>query len=307
MLSSTQTSEDRMDVEKVRELQKLLESKATLVAGLLSDREFKAAKPHMQELARTFDRFDRDEFRKREGLGIGTRFLHFQNAIQSHVELRASEGKRPSERSVNEMVLAVKRIADQSVELLEAHAKKMKVTSAEDDEEEDKPADTTWTGLPEFELRKFNEKREDILRALHRHGYLLTKAPVALVTHPAIQLEKAKKFFNIEALDGYPILHDQVVIGLDGSYIKTFMAKRAESKEFNKVQDVFNHFADLVKEKYASKNYTVVGRSALWPRTGVQKVSWLWLMPQRDFNLLRSCSFGSGLVIKNWGLAFSEI
>ena len=159
---------------------------------------------------------------------------------------------------------------------------------------------------PSRQLQRFEATKTQLLKTLMEEGYVVAKAPVIIVTTPFLRADLVKQYFNAETFQGYVILKNQVVIGVSPDFIKAYTSKKVTKKDkkhgIGYSDQALNHVLDVLREKQKSARYVIAGAPHERFRT-----AWLWVMPDKDLNLLRTCTSSGSLRIDKWDLSFSGV
>ena len=112
-----------------------------------------------------------------------------------------------------------------------------------------------------------------------------------------LSLPALKKYgFAKMAIDGYPVLENQVVVGLDIDWVNENFRKR---KKDDAVGTATEYVLEMLKHR-TSQPWVVLGPGV---REGF--VLWVWVAKSRDANLLYKASPGGHLNLRAWRFAFN--
>jgi hypothetical protein len=168
-------------------------------------------------------------------------------------------------------------------------------------------ADSSMTGdMEEFYkkaeevIKKHSGKAED-LKAIKDKAYMLVRLPVVPADEKRPSAERlAMAGFQVESLGGYPVLQNQLVLGINPraavgehsgevSGVKASKLIRAEAERLRKML-----------EKKTGQQLNFVSDTAYSHGSG----TWFWLMSDKDINRLAKVSPGNRVQIQRWGFAF---
>lgn len=140
-------------------------------------------------------------------------------------------------------------------------------------------------------LHKYEFYRNLIVGALQGKRFKATRAPVIAITKNMLLSDKLQKMkMSTGSFEGYPVLDNQVVIGIDMDWINT---------EFkHQVKPAVEQITLQVEEK-TGKRYHWLGGSRK-----VGTVLWVWLVSDGDIKRLNACSLGNHLIVKSWTFPF---
>lgn len=144
------------------------------------------------------------------------------------------------------------------------------------------------------------------LARIKNKPYLVCKAPVIPVPYNAyLIIESLRKSFRISAIGGYPILHDQLVVGVNRSVTKQNSTETTLKEVIKKLEA--RKGVKYVKIAAHGASAAVAGRGIIW----------YWLMSKEDAEKFRKCfrNYGAagmvatktlglqGIAIRDWGFA----
>ena len=143
------------------------------------------------------------------------------------------------------------------------------------------------------------------LRRIRNRPYLIARAPVMPIPGSAyFVFDKLKTYFRVSIICGYPILHDQLVVGINQNIVHS-------------VESTLNELIRTLESRKPVKYLRVVKNGVASKLSG-KGVIWFWLMSEDDANRLRSClrSYGTAkssltkenmarqnISIRSWGFA----
>lgn len=133
-----------------------------------------------------------------------------------------------------------------------------------------------------------------LIRSLHSKNFILSKAPIVPMSNPPLIYDKLKDVgFEVGKIGGYAVLENQLVLGLNGAYLKLM---REDLRKTDK------QTAEMLKsqiEQKSKRKYEMI--FGLTKGVG----NWYWLLSESDLNRLNKTSFGGHVNITNWGFAFN--
>ena len=118
-------------------------------------------------------------------------------------------------------------------------------------------------------------------------------------------MENLKRWFRISAIGGYPILHDQLVVGVNRSVTKQSSTETTLREVIKKLET--RKGVKYIKIAAHGASAAVAGRGIVW----------YWLMPEDSAELFRKCfrNYGAagvvgtktlglqGIAVRDWGFA----
>lgn len=174
-----------------------------------------------------------------------------------------------------------------------------------------------------------NESKRDFVNQFHARGtYLAARAPIvfqAKSNRPITVPDLKKAGFECESLAGYPMLHNQLVLGLSPTWAVKYMKEKVTDYRVSKTVDpklsklsklLKNNSVSLSRQAQSIVNDVTAEYLIELIQTKVNtplmlvalphveaKGLWYWLMPIREIDLLRRVG-GSNIKITSWGFAF---
>lgn len=297
-----------------RMLGSLLDMKAPEVRELILSRKFGAARTAIIPLMAAFQKVGPKETVNSPRSLAAQRMLRFVNKVQSYVEVHAADNKRISNKSLNSMAMAFDMVVDQARQVLS------ETETVPDHVEDARDRRTTSAYEPEnidevrIKLANFDASRDEVRRDVSKYGYTLKKVPILFNSEPFLDMVKVKRYFNADSFEGWPVLKQQIVLGMTSHYIKKkgvkFLTQKQRTLQLRDPKNpslgwagpLFLEMIEALNEKYPGKKYIAVAGVHVWDHA-----SWMWVMPAKEYNLLRSCSAApSTLRVKAWSLAFSN-
>ena len=146
-------------------------------------------------------------------------------------------------------------------------------------------------------LPKFNDKL-----------YVLGRAPVVVVTtgrsdfklrnQPSQFVDRSKLEkggFKVDVLDGYAIIRDQLVIGVNRSQIPQGKDRKLQFS----IEDVRDEVLDTI-QRQTKKRWQVVVEHGYGHRGG----AWFWIMPEQEMVQFAKAFPGGHPKLNEWGFAF---
>lgn len=160
-------------------------------------------------------------------------------------------------------------------------------------------------------LNRTVEARSQIQQALIKAGVFVGYAPIIPITQPNLMVDAlTKKGIKARMYEGYPLLEKQLIAGItmerQGKVVDPTKSipnqKRiSEKKRVEKNNMNFEAFVESVKAKFPTMKLVVVGPVNSW-----WSATWVWLVPEKEFDILRKATFGGGAFkVMKWGFAFT--
>ena len=171
----------------------------------------------------------------------------------------------------------------------------------------------------------FNGNKSSLQKLIVQNSVVLTRAPIVPMTKTPFSVQKLKAFgFKVQDLEGYPILEDQLVIGILHSGINDDVQaivdkKMAKSKGMDDAarvekahklldaevarlaKEMDENLLEAVKHEYASLKLIEFGPS-YW-----SGAAWYWLVPNSHLNLFNKSSISKTsqmTQVKSWSFPF---
>lgn len=171
----------------------------------------------------------------------------------------------------------------------------------------------------------FNGNKSSLQKMIVQNSVVLTRAPVVPMTKTPFSVQKLKAFgFKVQDLEGYPIIEDQLVLGILHSGINDDVQaivdkKMAKSKglddkarvdrahklldaEIARVaKEMDENLLEAVKHEYANLKLIEFG-PAYW-----SGAAWYWLVPNSHLNLFNKSSISKTsqmTQVKSWSFPF---
>lgn len=145
---------------------------------------------------------------------------------------------------------------------------------------------------------KQTQKESDNLNALTKRPFVITRVPIIPLSKTTISIDKLKlKGFKADNLGGYPVLHNQLVLGIN----KSMLNQKDPSKPI-KSEDILEQakkVKSMIEKQYKMKLVFVDEKPY-----GAQGGAWYWLMPERELNMFASTFPGSRVQLTRFGFAF---
>lgn len=231
-------------------------------------------------------------------IGLKTYVTEFQNEIESARDAFQT-GDIPFEDISFNSVKELKKITETLIDSLNARITDLKENGVDLSYVRDE------TKAVEDTLQNANKEMQRLARIKNK-PYLVCKAPVIPVPHNAyFIMENLKRWFRISAIGGYPILHDQLVVGVNRSVTKQSSTETTLREVIKKLET--RKGVKYIKIAAHGASAAVAGRGIVW----------YWLMPEDSAELFRKCfrNYGAagvvgtktlglqGIAVRDWGFA----
>lgn len=188
---------------------------------------------------------------------------------------------------------------DQLIEAAQKSYDSKKVTAGPDDQ--------LWTEEIEKVIQQTAEESRK-LESLKNKDWVISRVPVIAVAKASnkaatgyLSVEAIKRAgIKAESLGGYPVLHNQLVIGINPRVFGLTDEQKAKGKSIPR-EDWFR-VADEVRkliQKQTKQRLQFVDERAYGAAGG----AWFWLMPERELDMFASAFPGKAVKLQNWGLA----
>ncbi|BAG41448.1 hypothetical protein [Ralstonia phage phiRSL1] len=135
------------------------------------------------------------------------------------------------------------------------------------------------------------------LHALKEQHVVVTRAPIIPIA-PGLEAVKLKaQGFNVQDMGGYPVIHDQLVLGVSRKAVEATNGGKAP-----KPDSFFKMAASLKRqlEKRMKQKLVFVDEKS----HGAHGGSWFWLMKERDADQLARAFPSKQIKIQRFGFAF---
>lgn len=231
-------------------------------------------------------------------IGLKLYVTKFQNEIESARDAFQT-GDIPFEDISFDSVKELKKITETLIDSLNTRITDLKENGVDLSYVRDE------TKAVEDTLQNANKEMQRLARIKNK-PYLVCKAPVIPVPHNAyFIMENLKRWFRISAIGGYPILHDQLVVGVNRSVTKQSSTETTLREVIKKLET--RKGVKYIKIAAHGASAAVAGRGIVW----------YWLMPEDSAELFRKCfrNYGAagvvgtktlglqGIAIRDWGFA----
>lgn len=147
---------------------------------------------------------------------------------------------------------------------------------------------------------KDNAAESEKLDAIHRKPFVIARIPLVPVAKSFLTTDKLKHMgFKAESLGGYPVVHNQLVIGIN----KKMLDEKQQAKGAKITPQHWLDAADKIRklvQKQTSRKLFFVSEKPY----GAQGGAWFWLMSERELSLFASAFPGKRVQMESWGFAF---
>jgi len=139
------------------------------------------------------------------------------------------------------------------------------------------------------------------LESLKDKDFVISRIPVIPIALKSMHYETLKaNGFNVDSIGGYPVVHGQLVIGINPKSVK--LSKRhADGQEVPR--DKWLQVAFAVKKLIELQLKTKLSFVEEKP-CGMAGGAWFWVMPSSEVTLFAKAFPGSHILLKSWGPAF---
>jgi len=128
------------------------------------------------------------------------------------------------------------------------------------------------------------------LESIERRPFTVVRVPIVPISEPPISSAKLKTMgVKAEDLAGYPLIHNQMVIGIN----KEILEKKG--RKMQKPAEAAEEILQMLKKETGKKLVMVVETA-----NRAKGALWYWIAPQDEVNKLMK-SAGGRLNIKRWG------
>lgn len=161
-------------------------------------------------------------------------------------------------------------------------------------------------------LSKYEKSRDQIEKTMLDSGFVVTYAPVLPISTPILDVSRLNSNgFKSETFAGYPIIHDQFIVGIsmDRIFQEVDDMLGVRLKDTGKTpteeqrQEVYDNLLDSVKSKFSRQRLRPVGAPYHW-----YNAIWFWMLPESHYKLLKSCTISAATVeslhLKKWSFPF---
>lgn len=149
-------------------------------------------------------------------------------------------------------------------------------------------------------IQKHSHKAAD-LASISTKAFVVARAPIALGDEKFSAERMARSGFNVESLGGYPVISDQLVIGINPRFA---LGDHAGAVKGEKASQVLRAEMDRLRkmlQKRMNQKLNLVSDKAYSFKSG----TWFWLMTDDDINRLAKVSPGNRVQVPRWGFAFN--
>lgn len=212
------------------------------------------------------------------------------NGVQSLKDGLASDDA--GEKEVNQLAGDVHNLWDDCKKMEYKKSKNLPLTPSEEEQE-------TLQDMHGIDMKKEGQKmlqkyavfKKVIVKKLLGKKFKATRAPVIAITKNMLISDKLKTLhLSSGSFEGYPVLDNQVVIGLDMDWITSSYKRQLPA--------AVNYIIETLKER-TGKSYTMLGNAKK-----VGFVQWVWLITDADLKKLSACTLGGHFILKSWTFPF---
>jgi hypothetical protein len=146
--------------------------------------------------------------------------------------------------------------------------------------------------INEETIKKYSNEARSLNDLISKKFIFARKPIIPIINPPVLPEVLARAGFKIDKIGFYPILRNQLVLGINTRYaiqIKLSMKKN--------VQQIAEHLVQLLSKR--AGKYHIMGPSYKHS-TGY----YFWLLSEREVNTLKKATGKFSMVIKKWGMAF---
>lgn len=147
---------------------------------------------------------------------------------------------------------------------------------------------------------KENNKESQKLEPLKTKPFAIARVPVIPIGGFISSAKLNSLGIKAEEMSGYPVIHNQLVLGLNAKLLVKDAATLKGDKLKAKLNAELMHIKKLVEHKTNTKLQLVSQRP--FPYQGG---TWYWLMPERELNTMAKAFPGKAVKVSSWGFAFS--
>lgn len=135
------------------------------------------------------------------------------------------------------------------------------------------------------------------LQSIHKREYVIARVPLVPVAKGFLSIDSLRSSgFKVESLGGYPVIRNQLVIGINPSMLDEKQRAKTKPEDWLKAAEIIRRMVQKQQGTRLSfvseKPYGAVGGA------------WFWLMTDRDMSLFTSAFSGKRIQLSSWGLAF---
>ncbi len=153
-----------------------------------------------------------------------------------------------------------------------------------------------------FDVKKYDDATVKALNSYAKFSKLLPstltkkfvslRMPVLVVTKGGMHLDKLKdRGFSKDNVFGYPVLLNQLVIGFEyTNFQNVYKGNWDEATE-----DIIENIQEKTKRRFIALGKPIKYKS----------VFYVWLVEEKDINMLNQSSFGNHFLVKQWSFPFA--
>lgn len=167
--------------------------------------------------------------------------------------------------------------------------------------------DQMWAEEIENVIKRTSEDSKN-LQSLKDKDWVISRVPVIVVAKSSgaastgyLSIDALKRAgLKVDSLGGYPVLHNQLLIGINPRIFGMSEEQKAKGKSIPR-SDWFR-VADEVRkliQKQTKQRLQFVDERAYGAAGG----AWFWVMPERELDMFGSAFPGKSVRLQNWGLA----
>jgi hypothetical protein len=144
------------------------------------------------------------------------------------------------------------------------------------------------------------QKESHNLNKIKEHGWAVARVPVIPIAKFNLSVEKLRTLgFKADSVGGYPVIHNQLVIGISKNMLDIKESQKGKSTDPAKFRAVADQLRKELSKHQKVKLHFVDERAY-----GATGGAWFWVMPEQQLNLLASAFPGKRIVMQRWGFAF---
>jgi len=144
------------------------------------------------------------------------------------------------------------------------------------------------------------QKESKNISDLHKRSFVITRVPVIPIARGPINIQRLNSSgIKTDTIGGYPVLHNQMVIGVNKSFLNLKESEEYKSLDPERVREAAQKILDSISKSTKQKLHFVDSRPY-----GAQGGAWFWVMPDRQLNMFAKSLPGNSLRLTSWGFAF---
>lgn len=144
------------------------------------------------------------------------------------------------------------------------------------------------------------QKESENINSLQKRPFVLTRVPIIPLSKGPISVDKLKSAgFKADNLGGYPVLHNQLALGINKSMLDLKEREQGKSIDPARILAQATKIKKMIEKQMKTKLYFVDEKPY-----GAVGGAWFWLMSDRELKVFAATFPGKHVQITRFGFAF---